>query len=81
MLRYGIPAYRLPDAVVAAQVARLEALGVVFRCNTRVGRDGDISLKELKRRGFEAVMLAPGTSAGRRITLEGCEAEGVHWGL
>lgn len=81
MLRYGIPAYRLPDEIVTAQIARLEALGVVFRCNTRVGRDGDISLKELKRRGFKAVMLAPGASAGRRLALEGCDAEGVHWGL
>lgn len=81
MLRYGIPAYRLPDDIVAAQVARLEALGVIFRCNTRIGRDGDMSLDELKRRGFKAIMLAPGTSAGRRLSLEGCDAEGVHWGL
>lgn len=81
MLRYGIPAYRLPDDVVAAQVARLEALGVRFRCNVRVGEGADITLKELKRRGFKAVMLAPGTSAGRRLEMEGADAEGVHWGL
>ena len=54
MLRYGIPAYRLPDAVVEAHVARLEALGVSFRCNTRIGKGGDLTLGDLRRRGYKA---------------------------
>lgn len=81
MLRYGIPAYRLPDTVVAAQIARLEELGVTFRCNTRVGRGCDIGLADLKKKGFKAVMLAPGASAACRLALDGTEAPGVHWGL
>lgn len=81
MLRYGIPAYRLPDEVVAAQTARLEEVGVRFCCNTKVGKDADISLAELSRRGFKAVMLAPGTGRSRRINLQGANTAGVHWGL
>jgi len=30
MLRFGIPAYRLPPEVLAAEVARIEALGVTI---------------------------------------------------
>lgn len=81
MLRYGIPAYRLPDDVVATQVRRLEEIGVRFCCNTRVGKGADVSLAELKRRGYKAIMLAPGTSASRRLELEGSDLPGVHWGL
>ena len=48
MLRYGIPAYRLPDAIVAAHIARLEAMGIAFRCNTKIGEGADLSLSDLK---------------------------------
>ena len=81
MLRYGIPAYRLPDAVVKAHVARLEALGVSFRCNTRIGKGGDLTLGDLRRRGYKAFLLAPGTSLSRRIAIEGAELPGVLWGV
>lgn len=81
MLRYGIPAYRLPDEVITAHVERLEKLGVTFCCNTLVGKDADISISDLKKRGFTAIMLAPGASAAKKVDIEGVEAEGVHWGL
>ena len=81
MLRYGIPAYRLPDAIVAAHIARLEAMGIAFRCNTKIGEGADLSLSDLKRLGFKAVMLAPGTTVSRKVRMEGVELPGVHWGL
>ena len=81
MLRYGIPAYRLPDAVITGQIERLERLGVTFCCNTLVGDNADVSLADLKKRGFKAVMLAPGASAAKKVDIEGADAEGVHWGL
>lgn len=81
MLRYGIPAYRLPDDVVLAQVTRLESMGVRFFYNTRIGDHADISLKDLKKRGFKAVLLAPGTTASRKIDIEGAHLSGVFWGL
>lgn len=75
------PAYRLPDAVVEAHVARLEALGVSFRCNTRIGKGGDLTLGDLRRRGYKAFLLAPGTSLSRRIAIEGADLPGVLWGV
>ena len=71
MLRYGIPAYRLPSSVLETYVERLKSMGVSFICNTRVGEHGDIRLEELKRKGFRAVILAPGASLGRRLPGSG----------
>ena len=81
MLRYGIPAYRLPNSVIETQIKRLESLGVRFRCSTRVGKGGDVTLEDLRQRGFKAFLLAPGNSLSRKIPLEGAERPGVLWGV
>lgn len=81
MLRWGIPAYRLPGAVIEAQVNKLKALGVKFMCNVRIGAGGDISLEDLKERGFRAVCVAPGTTLGRRANVPGEDLRGVFHGV
>ena len=81
MLRYGIPAYRLPDAVIDAQIRQLEALGVEFRCGVRIGEGKDLGMADLEDLGFRAVLLAPGLSAGKRLALEGMDLHGVHTGV
>ena len=37
ILRYGIPGYRLPDAVVDVEIAALQRSGVRFEVGARVG--------------------------------------------
>ena len=37
-MRYGIPDFRLPNAVIDAEIDNLRKLGVKFECNTLVGR-------------------------------------------
>lgn len=81
MLRWGIPAYRLPGTVIEAQVNKLKALGVKFMCNVRIGAGGDISLEDLKERGFRAVCVAPGTTLGRRANVPGEDLRGVFHGV
>ena len=39
MLRWAIPAFRLPDEVLAAEWAKLVALGVAFKGRTALGRE------------------------------------------
>lgn len=75
MLRYGIPAYRLPLHVVEHYLNRLSAMGVTFTCNTRVGEDADISLHDLKQQGFRAVVLATGAGRSRPLPLSLPEGE------
>ncbi|HAT72117.1 MAG TPA: pyridine nucleotide-disulfide oxidoreductase [Elusimicrobia bacterium] len=70
MLAYAIPAYRLPRKVVAAQIAALEAMGIVFKLNTEIGRG--TSLRAL-RKDFDGVFLATGTWEQKNIRLEKAE--------
>lgn len=67
MLRYGIPAYRLPSSVLDAYIERMKAMGVTFTCGVTVGEHASVSLHELKHKGFHAVILAPGASRGRTL--------------
>ena len=74
MLRYGIPAYRLPRDVIDCQVGEIEALGVEFRYSTPL-RPG-FGVRELKQQGYEAIFLAVGASRGRAVPIEGSDADG-----
>jgi len=66
MLRYGIPRYRLPDAVLDWDLARLRELGVEIRTATRVS-----SLAQLHEDGFAAVYLAVGAQRALRMEVPG----------
>jgi heterodisulfide reductase subunit A-like polyferredoxin len=72
LLRFGIPTYRLPNEVLDRDIQNIAALGVEIETRARVG-----SLKELKKQGFDAVFLAVGSLAPRRIRIEGEDLEGV----
>lgn len=65
MLRYGIPAYRLPRAELAQEIARVEAMGVSFRMNTRV----DDLPAALAEGGFDAAFLGIGTHVGNHLDI------------
>ncbi|MBW2532369.1 MAG: FAD-dependent oxidoreductase, partial [Deltaproteobacteria bacterium] len=75
MLRYGIPAYRLPRDILDEDIARILATGIELKTGTRIGRD--VSMKDLKER-FAAVFLAVGAHRSLRLGLEGEDADGVH---
>jgi NADPH-dependent glutamate synthase beta subunit-like oxidoreductase/Pyruvate/2-oxoacid:ferredoxin oxidoreductase delta subunit len=77
MLRYGIPDYRLPRDVLAAEVKRISDLGVEFRCGTAVGKD--VSFDEV-RNGHDAVFVAIGAHQGKKIRVEGEDGPGVYTG-
>lgn len=68
MLRYAIPAYRLPLSVLRRQIEALAGMGIRFECGRRIGAKGH-SLNDLRRR-FEAVFLSTGTWREKRLGLE-----------
>ncbi len=74
MLRYGIPSYRLPEEILDAEVAAVEALGVEIKYNTRVGVD--VSIDDLKK-DFDAIFLGIGAHEGWTLGIPGEEGEGV----
>ena len=74
MLRYGIPDFRLPPAVIDQEVSVIETLGAEFKYNTRLGRDIDI---DALREDFDALFLGLGAQRSLALGVSGEDAEGV----
>ena len=70
MMRYGIPAYRLPRDVLGVEVERLAALGVRFTPNHRVT---DLEA-ERREGGFDAVFVAVGAHLSKRVEIPAMDA-------
>jgi len=76
MLRVGVPEYRLPKDVVAAEIEAIVALGVEVKTGVKIGKD--IKLSKLSEQGFQAVFLAIGAHKDRKLGIAGeDELEGV----
>jgi NADPH-dependent glutamate synthase beta subunit-like oxidoreductase len=70
MMRYGIPAYRLPRDVLAAEIARIAALGVAIKTDHPVR-----NLRVEQRDGnFDAVFVAVGAHLSKRVDIPAREA-------
>lgn len=78
MMRYGIPRFRLPEAVLESDLAALDSMGVAYRYNTRVGRD--VELGNLHEH-FDAVLLAIGAQQAVPLGVPGEELPGVISGI
>jgi len=75
VLLYGIPEFRLPNAIVDAEVRALQGLGVGFVMNTLVGRA--LSLAEL-RKDYDAVFLGTGAGLPKMLGIPGEDLKGVY---
>jgi NADPH-dependent glutamate synthase beta subunit-like oxidoreductase len=70
MMRYGIPAYRLPRAVLDGEVERIARAGVKFVPNHRVE---DLE-HERRDGGFDAVFIAVGAHLSKRVEIPARDA-------
>jgi NADPH-dependent glutamate synthase beta subunit-like oxidoreductase len=70
MMRYGIPAYRLPRDVLDAEIDRIAALGVRMTCNHRVE---DLAAERAEG-GFDAVFVAVGAHLSKRVDIPARDA-------
>ena len=76
VLVYGIPQFRLPKEIVAAEVSKLEAKGVKFVTDAVVGRA--ITVDELmKEEGFESVFIGTGAGLPSFMNIPGENLIGV----
>jgi len=79
MLLYGIPEYRLPRDILDYEIELIRRKGVEFKFNSRLG--SNISpLGELKK-NFDAVFVACGAHASRKLGVEGENLSGVDYGI
>jgi len=76
VLIYGIPEFRLPKAIVKAEVAYLEAQGVRFELNTVIGMT--ITVDELfHEERFDAIYIGVGAGLPSFMNIQGEELIGV----
>ncbi len=78
LLMYGIPNMKLDKSVVARRTDLMAAEGVEFRTGCDVGND--ITAEEITD-GFDAVILACGSSQPRDIQAAGRGASGIHFAV
>jgi glutamate synthase (NADPH) small chain len=76
VLRYGIPEFRLPKAILDWEIGLLEAIGVEIVCNVVIGRT--LALDELfERMGFAAVFIGTGAGLPQFLGIPGENLNGV----
>ncbi|HEY5497685.1 MAG TPA: FAD-dependent oxidoreductase, partial [Syntrophales bacterium] len=78
MLRWAIPAYRLPRNILASEIADVTSLGVEIKCNIRVGRE--LSFNKLKK-NYDYVYMAPGAHKSQKMGVAGEDTPGVYGGV
>ena len=78
MLRYGIPEYRLPKAVLAKEVKAIADMGVTMKNNVKIGVD--VSFDEI-RNSADAVLVTVGAWKGSTIGCAGEDLNGVLSGI
>lgn len=76
MLRYGIPEYRLPKAVLDKEIKLIEDMGVTLKNNVNIGKD--ILFDEIKD-NYDATLVAIGAWNSSKMRVQGEDLEGV-WG-
>lgn len=76
MLRYGIPAYRLPREVLGAETGMLTRLGIEIKTGVEIE-----NIQQLRDMGFDASFLALGTQLSRLIPIDGVDLPFVLGGL
>ena len=78
MLRYGIPAYRLPRDIIKSEYKRVYNLGVAIQFNVKIGQD--ISFEQLKS-DYDAVFSGIGAQSGWTLGLDGENSSNVMTGV
>ena len=78
ILRWGIPAFRLPAREISQSVEMLEKMKVRFECGRTLGKDLDLDKLELE---WDAVLLAIGGGPAAKLNIPGEDLPNVHHGL
>lgn len=78
MMRYGIPAYRLPRRIIDQDYTYLDRLGVQFVMGVEIGKD--IPFTQLTA-DYDAVIIASGAWRGSIVSMSGSDNENVFTAL
>jgi glutamate synthase (NADPH/NADH) small chain len=78
LLRYGIPEFKLEKKFLDRRLALMQEEGIMFRTNANIGVN--VTVAEL-REGFEAIVLAGGSTIPRDLPVPGRELKGVYFAM
>lgn len=69
VLKYGIPEFRLPNAIVDVEIENLQKMGVKFITDCIVGKT--ISVKDLEKQGFKGIFVGSGAGLPNFMNIPG----------
>ena len=69
VLKYGIPEFRLPNAIVDVEIENLRKMGVHFQTDVIIGKS--ISVEELEEQGFKGIFVASGAGLPNFMNIPG----------
>ena len=69
VLKYGIPEFRLPNAIVDVEIDNLKKMGVHFQTDTIVGKT--ITVEELEQKGFKGIFVGSGAGLPNFMNIPG----------
>lgn len=76
VLVYGIPEFRLPKAIVANEIKKLESMGVEVLTNMVIGQT--LSIDDLFDMGFQSVFIGSGAGLPMFMNIDGESLKGVY---
>jgi glutamate synthase (NADPH/NADH) small chain len=76
VLKYGIPEFRLPKALVQKEIDAVKAMGVKIETNMVMGRV--LTIDDLKDMGFDTVFIGTGAGLPRFMNIPGENLNGVY---
>ena len=75
VLKYGIPEFRLPNAIVDVEIENLGKIGVTFVKDCIIGKT--LTIQQLEAEGFKAVFVASGAGLPNFMGIPGENSVGV----
>ena len=69
VLKYGIPEFRLPNAIVDVEIENLKKMGVLFLTDCIIGKT--ISIEELKEKDFKGIFVGSGAGLPNFMGIPG----------
>ena len=69
VLKYGIPEFRLPNAIVEVEIDNLRKMGVTFHKDVIIGKT--LTMDDLKAEGFDGVFVASGAGLPNFMNIPG----------
>ncbi len=79
MMRYGIPAFRLPPSILERYQKKLMELGIRIRPNTAIGTT--ITIDQLFGDGYEAIFIGSGVWRPRSLGIKGESLGNCHYAV